>query len=1403
MKLLNTLDGAGQISTDPSNRFVSDTEKATWNDKASTATVTTSVNGLMSSTDKSKLDGIANNANNYTLPVAAGAVLGGVKSGTDISVDANGNVSIVNDSHTHALGVSTTGNLETTRLSEPNYLKGSIPLTKKPIFDVLRADRTSFLPAAQIIIEQSTDAGETWTDAGVSDSQKRQLFTGQRPNIYIPLKDGIKSTDCMLRVTITAMKYNVPVETLETDKYSYWNPTYAQSGERYCTLDEGWAWINSNSDSMYLKVERATGIAPNTWLTVREAYMSGWSGGNYFTLDGANFGSISQTSNYWNWRFTFRTCTNANTFVDANLATTYTDNKQTIYHLKISGKNCWSYSNPYMYHDHLYTWNEDKNVTFPAQLTSTMFNGPLSGNASTATKLATSRTINGVAFNGTENITITADPNAHNQTVSTITDFDTEVSNNSTVTNLSGRVTTIEGKEDSWDAKSDFSGSYNDLTNKPTIPTALSQLTTDSTHTYVSDSEKATWNGKQDTISDLITIRSGASAGAVAEANAKAYADNTIMPLIVGTQGSSTPNWTGVAPFSTLTSGQQIAYKLPYSNSTSATLNLTLEGGATTGAINCYYSGASRITSHYPQGSIIRLTYFVDNLISSTNYTGWWADANYDSNNYDRTYWGNTITAGAAIYDYKLLMQGVDGKFYPLTLENGTGTTKTISTQEFVINSPILYYATTTDVSANATFSNVYSEYPITTLQYTANQAVWTSQLPIYLKGTILTNGNFKLDGTTATSFMTQTLPTTDDGFVYIWLGQMYSTTGLRLTQSHPMYEYKDGIVRPYIPTHTHVSVNITDFDTEVSNNTDVASNTSARHTHSNKSTLDAITASFTTAKDTKLTNTATKLASFTDGNILLASETGDIEDSGVSILDLNSNTIIDVVTLPTTNINEEAFYRVLVGKFYYRAANQNYPYLWTLFECNIVETLPSTGVPLCDSSLYFATTYYSISSGECYGYLDSSIVSFFYGKSIGWYPFSELIYTLNEDFFGGVVTSYADMTDPSFYLLISPVLYSYKNNTWISHKTIGWQGLVETAETFNMPNNIASGIYSHAEGEYTTASKEAAHSEGFETTASGTYSHSEGFKAVASNSSSHAEGYNTIASGSYSHAEGNSTTASGSASHAEGYSTTASGSGSHASGHYNTAGNLQMVTGRFATISSSAASSGDDTGYPNATNTIYGTLFKVGKGTATGTRLNAFRVTTNGDAAAGGKIYYATASTTGADYAENYEWLDGNLNNEDRRGLFVTLDGTKIRKATSGDDYILGIVSSVPAVVGDSPDNWNKMYLTDVFGNLLTQQVIVPEEEINGEIIPAHEETQHILNPDYDPELPYISRDFRKEWSPIGTHGKLVVIDDGTCQVNGYCWVSEGGKGTNDAIHKQYRVLERLDEIHIRIVMK
>lgn len=49
---------------------------------------TQSANGLMSSTDKTKLDGIATGANKYSLPTASSSTLGGVKVGTNLSISS-------------------------------------------------------------------------------------------------------------------------------------------------------------------------------------------------------------------------------------------------------------------------------------------------------------------------------------------------------------------------------------------------------------------------------------------------------------------------------------------------------------------------------------------------------------------------------------------------------------------------------------------------------------------------------------------------------------------------------------------------------------------------------------------------------------------------------------------------------------------------------------------------------------------------------------------------------------------------------------------------------------------------------------------------------------------------------------------------------------------------------------------------------------------------------------------------------------------------------------------------------------------------------------------------------------------------------------------------------------------
>ena len=59
-----------------------------WRDDANTtySDATTSTHGLMSASDKTKLNGIANNANNYSLPTASTSTKGGIKVGNNLTI---------------------------------------------------------------------------------------------------------------------------------------------------------------------------------------------------------------------------------------------------------------------------------------------------------------------------------------------------------------------------------------------------------------------------------------------------------------------------------------------------------------------------------------------------------------------------------------------------------------------------------------------------------------------------------------------------------------------------------------------------------------------------------------------------------------------------------------------------------------------------------------------------------------------------------------------------------------------------------------------------------------------------------------------------------------------------------------------------------------------------------------------------------------------------------------------------------------------------------------------------------------------------------------------------------------------------------------------------------------------
>ena len=298
-----------------------------------------------------------------------------------------------------------------------------------------------------------------------------------------------------------------------------------------------------------------------------------------------------------------------------------------------------------------------------------------------------------------------------------------------------------------------------------------------------------------------------------------------------------------------------------------------------------------------------------------------------------------------------------------------------------------------------------------------------------------------------------------------------------------------------------------------------------------------------------------------------------------------------------------------------------------------------------------------------------------------------------------------------------------------------------------------------------------------------------------ASGSCSHAEGYNTKASGTHSHAEGCITEASGSYSHAEGYRTKASNSSSHASGKYN----KEMVTG-------------------GSTSNQIGDAFVVGNGTSSSYRSNALRVTYLGDVL-GTKAF----QSSGADYAEFIKpWADGNMDGEDRLGYFVAVKDGLLYKAGEGD-YIAGITSGNPSVIGNADEDYYWRYERNKFNQIMMEDVaeLIQETDETGKPVfdeethePVMVETGKIIKnarmklaENYDPskQESYIPRAEREEWDYVGMIGVLPVRDDGTCHPGHFCKCREGGIATlaEKRDFDTFYVIERIAEDVVSVILK
>ncbi|PGY32263.1 hypothetical protein COE09_32050 [Bacillus thuringiensis] len=368
-----------------------------------------------------------------------------------------------------------------------------------------------------------------------------------------------------------------------------------------------------------------------------------------------------------------------------------------------------------------------------------------------------------------------------------------------------------------------------------------------------------------------------------------------------------------------------------------------------------------------------------------------------------------------------------------------------------------------------------------------------------------------------------------------------------------------------------------------------------------------------------------------------------------------------------------------------------------------------------------------------------------------------------------------------------------------LSTKAVGSGAHAEGALTIASGNNahaegsttVADGLASHAEGSTTKALGDSSHAEGGGTTASGFAAHSEGVNTVADGDISHAEGVNTLAGGLASHAEGAYTQANGNNSHAEGVGTLAGGLASHAEGIATIAIGLVSHAEGYGTIAGFEGS--HIMGRYGVATEAYSWF--IGSGTSsTATGLGAKWLASTGNMYIDGSTYVAG----GADYAEMFEVVEEPID----FGYFVTLEGEKVRKATAQDSFILGITSATPSVLGDSAEmSWQNKYVVDEWGQRQYEEVTIPaEKDTEGHVmIPERVERQPKINPQWDPSKMYQPRINRPEWVAVGLLGKILIRDDGSCQVNGYCLPSDEGIAT--ASSKGYRVLKRTGKNQILIL--
>lgn len=179
----------------------------------------------------------------------------------------------------------------------------------------------------------------------------------------------------------------------------------------------------------------------------------------------------------------------------------------------------------------------------------------------------------------------------------------------------------------------------------------------------------------------------------------------------------------------------------------------------------------------------------------------------YDSNTNTIGYQIRTnsmaLPVSAVTGRYRLLFTSPDHTHYvPPTTSTSTNATssRTVNQQKIDPFGEIVYYGYTTVLQPETNVGTAYQwRQNVLALGYSFNRTGRALTLethePVYVKCTPQEDGSAIIDPSEP---YVQTLPTAEDGKIYIYLGVAYSATNIELVLNHPVYCYRNGAIRQW-----------------------------------------------------------------------------------------------------------------------------------------------------------------------------------------------------------------------------------------------------------------------------------------------------------------------------------------------------------------------------------------------------------------------------------------------------------------------------------------------------------------------------------------------------------------------------------------------------------------------------